>query len=31
MKEWKAENEAFLIKVGQVVEKPTKTAKKEEE
>ena len=31
IKEWTAENEAFLIKVGQVAEKSTKTAKKEEE
>jgi len=32
IKEWTAENEAFLIKIGQVEVKPTKpTTKKDEE
>ena len=30
MEEWYAEQAAFLIKVGQVVEKPTKSKKDEE-
>ena len=30
MEEWLAEQAAFLIKIGQVVEKPTKSKKDEE-
>jgi hypothetical protein len=30
LEQWNAENQAFLTKIGQVVEKPTKSKKDEE-